>query len=249
MRTIVVLCVIAMFAFSQQAYSQQLVQTKFSPNQGEESAILKKYGLTGNNKKNGFISRLREDASIASLEKTTWTENLEQFISEETEFGYFALFRTPLGSDEYRFIVVLYDEDKKFIKEFDLNALLKNYNCELQDIRYHDGFLYYNLACPSYSSGLKGACSSLYCLNIEEEKVEWNTPYLVSNNIFVVYKDYIVSGYGFTAEPDFVYLINRKTGKILSKVKLKTAHEYIEVKDNVIYVSDYSSNVYQFIVK
>lgn len=249
MKTTILFCAIILLSFSQQVYCQQLVQTKLALNQGNEASILQKYGLTGENKRNGFIYRLRKDISIPDLEKTLWTENLEQFITEETDFGYFALFRTPAGSNDFRFVVVIYDEDKRFIKEFDLNVMSNNYNCELQDIRYRDGFFYFNMACPGYSSGLNGACSSLYCLNIEEERIEWNTPYLVSNDIFIVHENYIISGYGFTDEPDFLYLIDRKTGKVLSKVKLKSAHEYIEVKKNVIYVTDYSGNVYQFTIK
>lgn len=65
---------------------------------------------------------------------------------------------------------------------------------------------------------------------------------------FLVIDDVIHSGYGFTAEPDFLYQINRYTGKVLEKTLLKSAPGYLIKKDSILYVRTYNTD-YQFMVQ
>ena len=227
------------------AMSQKLKMVKFTPSVNNP---IEQMGLTLVNKPNGTMYRLREDIQIKSLKPTPRTCNLEQFITEKTDFGYFALYRKELRADDYSFIVTLYNEKADMFDEIDLNEVSDNYNCELQDIRYEKGRLYYNFACPSYSSGLNGQCSSLYCLDIAKKQVLWKTPYLTSNDIFIIHGNYIICGYGFTGEKDYVFLVNKETGKVLSKVLIKSSPQYIEVKNGHIFVVDYNDNVYDFVI-
>jgi hypothetical protein len=68
----------------------------------------------------------------------------------------------------------------------------------------------------------------------------WRSQPLVCNaNNFVIINDVIICGYGFTAEPDFLYLIDKTTGEILQQIKVKTAPEYLIQKDNKLYVRTY----------
>ncbi|RRC99092.1 hypothetical protein [Prevotella sp. OH937_COT-195] len=227
------------------AMAQKLKLIKFIPENKNPKETL---GLTFSNKPNGTFYRLREDIKVKFLKPTPRTCNMEQIITGETEFGYYAMYRNSLGSSEYSFILTLYNEKADMFDEIDLNEVSDNYNCEIQDLRYENGRVYYNFACPSYSSGLNGACSSLYCLDITKKEVLWSTPYLTSNDIFIIYGDYIICGYGFTNEKDYLFLVRKKDGKVLSKVLLRSACQYIEVKDNRIYAIDHQENAYTFVI-
>jgi len=50
------------------------------------------------------------------------------------------------------------------------------------------------------------------------------------------------TGYGFTAEPDFLYVLNQTDGRILQKVPLKNAPEYFVEKDNQLFVRTYHAD-------
>jgi hypothetical protein len=58
-----------------------------------------------------------------------------------------------------------------------------------------------------------------------EKLIVWKTRNLVSNSRFTLLGDLVVTGYGFTAEPDFVYLLDRRDGRVLDRMKVRTAPE------------------------
>jgi hypothetical protein len=52
-------------------------------------------------------------------------------------------------------------------------------------------------------------------------KLLWRSPAQVANaNDFVLLNDTVVTGYGYTAEPDYLYAIDRATGKVKGRVLL-----------------------------
>ena len=59
---------------------------------------------------------------------------------------------------------------------------------------------------------------------------------------FVVKGDVILCGYGFTAEPDYLYQINRNTGEVIDRLSLKKAPDLIVEQDGKLYVHTYSYN-------
>ncbi|MGE0396971.1 MAG: hypothetical protein AB7T06_09655 [Kofleriaceae bacterium] len=94
---------------------------------------------------------------------------------------------------------------------------------EVQDLRYSRGVLYFNEACQSYSSEQGGQCSSLVAVDPHANKVLWRTPSLVSNGRFALRGCYIVAGYGFTSEPDNVFLVDRSSGKVTQTIRVSSA--------------------------
>lgn len=58
---------------------------------------------------------------------------------------------------------------------------------------------------------------------------------------FVILGDSIYCGYGFTAEPDFIYVLNIKNGKVQQKIKVKSAPDYFIVRDGYMYVLTYNT--------
>ena len=75
-------------------------------------------------------------------------------------------------------------------------------------------------------------------------------PALVANaQTFVVSGDLIVSGYGFTAEPDFLYLLDRRTGKVLDRLAVPSAPEVIRLRGERLFVRTYDRDVVARIVR
>ena len=226
------------------ANAQKLSLIKKHPTAGTEWNS--RFGLSGQNKPAGFYYRMREQVANPNLQRSKTTEQLQLIVSEPTAFGAFGLFRSHLNDDVYKFILTLYNKDGKIVKEFDLCKITDEYALELQDIRYENGRFYFNMACPTYSEMSGGKCSRLYCLDVRTGSIIWKSDNLISNDIFVLYDNYIISSYGFTNERDFVYLINKSTGEVECRMSLDAKAQYIEVKEEKVYVIDVLNNVYVF---
>ena len=161
----------------------------------------------------------------------------ELFLLDETPDGHFALYREPYGAERCGltnmwvncgFTLRLYGRDGA-VRTLPLNPLLtRDSHLEVQDVQYSGGLVYFNEACQTYASDAKGQCSSLVALDLANGKIIWRTKPLVSNSRFTLAGDLILTGYGFTAEPDFLYLVDRATGRVLDRMKVKTAPETYE---------------------
>jgi len=66
---------------------------------------------------------------------------------------------------------------------------------------------------------------------------------------FVVAGNLIVSGYGFTAEDDFLYLLDRRTGNVLDRVRVPSAPEVIKLRGDRLHVRTYDRQVVARIVR
>lgn len=208
-------------------------------------------GCTGKNRQNANYYRMRENLA-EDLKPGKYAEEygLECIIAEQNEDGtYMALWRTPMASDSpwKDYVVTLYNKKKKVQKEINVSDLAGFEDCEVQDVRYKDGLIYFNMAYITYSSQVNGQCSKLYCLDPKTMEQEWCTPYLCSNGIFIIEGDYVVCGYGFTNEDDFVYLISRKDGAVFCEMPVKSSPVNYEFdEDGDLIVVDYNDNVYAF---
>lgn len=210
-----------------------------------------------------FAGRLRDhtEGSLAAGSPRVWvgpqvpgstplTEGTaELFILDHVPDGFLAFYRDP-----YRASSCTAGDAKNcdyFAKFFDicgdpvwslaLNPLLsRTDHLEIQDIRWFDGTLYFNEACQSYSKEAGKRCSSLVSVNPKTGSVNWRTKPLVSNGEFLVEENYIVAGYGFTAEKDNLFVVRRSDGKVLREHRLKTAPQRItRVSEGMIEVNVY----------
>ncbi len=157
---------------------------------------------------------------------------LELFLADHTATGFFIFYREPynvgsctLGSKKNcGYAAAHYTTDGTHEWSLPLTNLLSRPDgIEIQDIRYSRGVLYFNEACQSYSSEAGGQCSSLVAVDPVANKVLWRTPSLVSNGRFAVRGCYIIAGYGFTSEPDNVFLVDKSTGNIAQKIAVSSA--------------------------
>lgn len=107
-----------------------------------------------------------------------------------------------------------------------------------------DGTLYVSNSHRTYAKESGGRNAYLTAIDIKSGEIRWRTGPLIANAAtFEVLNGLIVAGYGFTAEPDFVYLIDRENGAVLASQKVKSAPEIILAKDGKIFVRCYDTDV------
>ncbi len=68
----------------------------------------------------------------------------------------------------------------------------------------------------------------IVAIDMNTKDLLWRSDALIANaRNFVITNDTIICGYGFTDEKDYLYILNKYTGKTLDKYAVKTAPEYI----------------------
>lgn len=110
--------------------------------------------------------------------------------------------------------------------------------------------LYISHSHNTYAKSSKNMNAYITAIDLEDMSIRWRTKALVSNsNNFVIVDDVIMSGYGFTAEPDYLYQIDMNNGKVLTKIPVKSSVSYIMKKGNALYVRTYNTDYKFDIVK
>ncbi|MBE9169140.1 hypothetical protein IQ238_16985 [Pleurocapsales cyanobacterium LEGE 06147] len=170
---------------------------------------------------------------------------------------YLLIYGKNYGEGRYLFA---YDPNKNnFIYGYDFSNYLLSPSYINEDISFivqrltwamqEDNILYVANAHQTYAKSSHGMNGYLTAIDTNTEQILWRSQPLVCNaNNFVMIDDVIICGYGFTAEPDFLYLIDKVTGEILQQINVKTAPEYSIQKDNKLYVRTYDTD-YVFEIK
>ena len=115
---------------------------------------------------------------------------------------------------------------------------------ELRWAREVGGVLYVANAHRTYASTTSNRNGYLTALDPETGRVLWQSPSLVANaDGFAVVGDVIVTGYGFTAEPDYLYALDRRTGRALDRLPLPTGPERITANDTRLNIRTYDHRV------
>ena len=106
-----------------------------------------------------------------------------------------------------------------------------------------DNILYISHSHPTYATSSFGKNAYIAAIDLNSKQVVWRSQPLVSNcGTFEIVDDIIVCGYGFTAEQDFLYVLNRKTGAVEQKLKLKSGPELIIRKGEQLFVRTYNTD-------
>jgi hypothetical protein len=81
-------------------------------------------------------------------------------------------------------------------------------------------------------------------IDIASGTVRWRSPSLVANaENFLVVNGMILSGYGFTAERDWLYLLDAKTGRVRDRLALPSMAERLTRSGDRIVVRCYDAKV------
>ncbi len=107
-----------------------------------------------------------------------------------------------------------------------------------------DGVLYVSSGHHTYAKSSLGKNAFLTAIDPTSGHIYWQSAPLVANaSDFLVRRGYIVSGYGFTAEPDFLYVVDRATGHTTTKIPVKSGPEVLLEKDGRLYVRTYDTDL------
>lgn len=105
--------------------------------------------------------------------------------------------------------------------------------------------LYISHGHRTYAESSLGANAYVTAIRIPDGALLWRSQPLVSNaqNFALVPAgegaQVLITGYGFTAEPDFLYVLDPETGAVLSKAKVDSGPEYIFPQGEQIHVRTY----------
>lgn len=164
-----------------------------------------------------------------------------------------------LDFGENRYLVVMDKSLKKVLKAYDFTNyaispkyIKEDYDYIDQQIKWaviENGILYVSHSHSTYAKSSNGMNGYITAIRLSDNKILWRTAPLVCNSQnFQVVGNVILSGYGFTAEKDYLYQIDKLTGKTLDKILLKDGPDYIEKQKNNIRVHGYA-HITQFLIK
>lgn len=114
------------------------------------------------------------------------------------------------------------------------------------DLRFalaREGVLYVEHANLSSAKDNLKQNAYITAVDLASGELLWRSAPLVANAFdFAIVDGGILSGYGFTREPDFLFVLDRKTGAIRQKVALESGPEYIVARAGRVYLRAYSSD-------
>ncbi len=166
-----------------------------------------------------------------------------------------ALFGT--GNDAS--VVVVYGADRQVRGAWDVGSWLTPKKAVRGDEAFvHGGvrwawivedILYLSTSHRTYASTSYGKNAYVTAIDVATGDLRWRSDPLVCNaTSFVVIRDAIVCGYGFTGEPDAMVLLDRADGRVLSRTTLSTGPDWFVLADDKLYVRTYDTD-YVFGVK
>jgi hypothetical protein len=103
--------------------------------------------------------------------------------------------------------------------------------------------LYVSHAHPTYASSSKGMNAYITAVDLTTNRLAWRSDALTANAYnFEVVGGFLLAGYGFTAEDDFLYVLDMGTGETALAYKVKSAPEYLIRVGSELYVRTYDTD-------
>lgn len=104
----------------------------------------------------------------------------------------------------------------------------------------HEGVLYAATGHMTYAKSSGGTNSFLSAIDVGTGELLWQSAPLVCNAAnFLVMGAHIVCGYGFTAEPDFLFVLDRATGKTETRLPVASGPSFLILKGSELFVRTY----------
>jgi len=189
---------------------------------------LSSFGLSGINKQSSSYTDARRYTKLPrGYEKIDILDKMQE--------GWIALSR---DADN----VVYANQKHEIFWNIHFRDIVREKRYVIDDIRYENDILYFNASCISYAKEQKNKCSTLYAYDTKNRRLLWHSKYLTSRNIFILTDKFVIAGYGFTAEDDYLYILRKTDGKVLKKIELDSALYYLEIKDDKLHVITYNNH-------
>lgn len=176
-------------------------------------------------------------------------ESVEEFIVAGKP-GYLAVFERrnraerPISifKDNYTYTIVFFRPAGSGLQAkwaLDLRDLFPGV-LEMDDLQMSfDGSVYVNANYLSYAKEVDGKTAYLYGIDVDSAKTMWRSKPLRSRNEFAIVGNLIVSGYGFTAEKDYLYVIEARSGNELHEQPIKSGHDWVRWVNEELIVRTY----------
>lgn len=104
-----------------------------------------------------------------------------------------------------------------------------------------DGILYAELGHRTYASA-QPHTGYLVAVDLETGEVLWRSKdQVASANDILILEDTIITGYGFTDEKDYIYILDKKTGEVVDSYPVDTAPDYLMKDNQTLYCITYGS--------
>lgn len=107
-----------------------------------------------------------------------------------------------------------------------------------------DKYIYISLSHRTYAKATKGINAQIKAYDLDGQ-LQWTSKSLVANSDnFLIIGDVILTGYGFTKEPDYFFQLNRHTGAILKRYKLRSGPNRFSFEaPGLLHIRTYNRNV------
>ena len=214
----------------------------------DEQAWLKRHGLSlptyGTDLPNNHRGRLPEDAR-ASVEGQPLVAAIEgrqhAFLLYGPDYsgGRYLIGFDPLTKqDDYAL------DFRNYLKPQAGPAAEREFvNEKLQWAQEADGLLYVANYHRTYAKSSGGRNGYITALEPKTGRLRWRSRPLVCNSRnFLISGDAILTGYGFTAEPDYLYVLDRTNGAVAQAVCVKSGPDMLFVKDGKLFVRCYDTD-------
>ena len=157
------------------------------------------------------------------------------------------------GADAYdTYILAITNRETGEITEYDFTEFQYADNYVQEDFAYicqriiyaqiKDNVLY---VATGHSTYAESCPQNAYvtAIDLTTDQVLWKTePLTCNSDSFVLTDQYLICGYGFTAEPDSLKVVDMGTGKVVSAMSVKSAPDYIILKDGKLFVRTYNTD-------
>lgn len=179
------------------------------------------------------------------IDEDAWFEKYGLSLPEQNDEGYFCdiyeggtmlgIFKggtqkAALDFTEYEYADDFKPEDKDFVQQLIHSAVV------YEGILYVSTF-HYTYAETSPHNGY------ITAVNLSDYSVLWKTEPLTCNSLnFEIIGNVILCGYGFTAEDDYLYQLDRETGQVIDRTPLASMANYIIYKDEKLFVRTYNTD-------
>jgi len=106
-----------------------------------------------------------------------------------------------------------------------------------------EGTLFVESGHNTYAASSMGKNAYISAVDAETGALLWRSKPLVSNGTnFIVRDGWILCGYGFTAERDYLYVLNARNGKVAQKLPLKSGPKLFFIKGDRLHVRTYNTD-------
>ena len=182
----------------------------------------------------------------------------DYIITDGFKYDNYHIFFYGVNFGEKRFLIVTNTEDTQIeyfldFKNFNYapKALEGDEDFVFQSIQWaiiEDNILYISHAHSTNAKSSYGKNAYISAIDLKSFKVIWTTKPLSCNSTFTLADNSIICGYGFSAESDYLFVLDKRTGARKQTLKLDKGPSYIVQKDNKIFVRTYDID-YVFSIK